>query len=1104
MALQLIIGPSGYGKTYYANRMIMDEAVQNPDKMYYVVVPEQLNLSMQQDFLKISPTGTLFNVDVVSFERLAERILSRCGLDMPELVDDTGKCLVLRKVAGDIREDLTAFKRPVKKAGFIQLLKSMLSELLQYNITDERLHELSIADKMPIGLKRKLGDMYIIYHAFNEAMDSGEIPKETILSYVTKILSKADFIKDCTFLFDGFTGFTPIQEIFVQSLIERSKMVYATVTMDRETLNSKEKDNFNRFFMSSLAIGSLYRCAADCKAKVMNPVVLTENHRTEKEDLLYLEKNLFKVSDKTLYYEDEVKNIHLASMENPLEEVQCVAEEIYHLIRDEGYRYREIAVVTGNMDAYIPHVTRVFGQAGFSYYMDTKKNVQDTPLISYILYAIRAIWHNADYESMFGFLKTGIILNEKECSILENYVLAKGIRGFSAWNREWKKEMKNMAGYTMEGINEIREKAIENLLPLRDAMKKEDATVRDVLEAIVTMMQEDNVYDYVESQKDWYEEHGDLVRAELYDQLYEKVLEVFDQFEQTLGRQKILVEEYHDILLAGFAEIKAGVIPATSDCIIIGDMQRTRVEDIKVLFFLGLNEGNIPSQDTKGDLFNERERELLASEYEVELTPNVETKQSFQKFYFYLTLTKASEKLYLSYPEMDNQGGGLNPSSYLREIETLFPCLEEEYMETGQYYINDATMLNVFATELRKIKEEGITGTLKSVAGDLWSRRENRPIMEEMIDKAFFHYEPENIGASRARSLYGATIHTSPTRLEQEATCPFSQFLKYGIGLTERDVYEVSQKDIGSVYHMALEQFFKVTKTNNLNWVELTKEERSQYIDSCMENISENYKDSLFKSSAKNKYFVRRISSVLSDTVDILAKQIQKSGYTVKDVEIDFSGRNSAALDLPMETGSRMLVSGRVDRMDVKESDNNIMYAKVIDYKTGSTTFDATLAYNGLQLQLIYMDAANGIVKAECPDKDVRSGGFAYYHVKDQYIETDGTDSAEQLEAKLLKSMEMSGVINLSAEPDAKKNGVEEETLHGIQKRVKSEAIRLGKKICKGDIEVSPYKRNDRTGCTYCPYRAVCGFDVSLSGYEYRNLKEVSKDVFSEVRKEEQ
>ena len=615
-------------------------------------------------------------------------------------------------------------------------------------------------------------------------------------------------------------------------------------------------------------------------------------------------------------------------------------------------------------------------------------------------------------------------------------------------------------------------------------------------------MQENNVYEYVESQKEWYEEHGNIVRAELYDQLYGKVLEVFDQFEQTLGGKIIPIEEYHDILLAGFAEIKAGVIPATSDCIIVGDMQRTRVEDIKVLFFLGLNEGNVPSQTTKIDLFNERERELLLSEYEVELTPNVETKQSFQKFYFYLVLTKASEKLYLSYSEMDNQGGSLNPSSYLREIENLFPCMAEEYMEAGQYHINDATMLNVFAAELRKVKEEGITSTLKSVAGDLWSRRENRPIMEEMIDKAFFHYEPETIGANRARNLYGATIQTSPTRLEQEATCPFSQFLKYGIGLTERDVYEVSQKDIGSVYHMALEQFFKTTKTNNVNWVELSKEERSQYIDSCMETISEDYKDRLFKSSAKNKYFVRRISSVLSDTVDVLAKQIQKSGYTVRDVEIDFSGRNSAALDLPMDNGTRMLISGRVDRMDVKESENDIMYAKVIDYKTGSTTFDATLAYNGLQLQLIYMDAANGIVKMECPNKDVRSGGFAYFHVKDQYVETDGTDSPEQLEAKLLKNMEMSGVINLAAEPDAKKNGVDEETLHGIQKRVRSEAVRLGNKICNGDIETSPYKRNDRTGCTYCPYCAVCGFDVGLSGYEYRNLKEVSKDIFSEVTKE--
>lgn len=302
-------------------------------------------------------------------------------------------------------------------------------------------------------------------------------------------------------------------------------------------------------------------------------------------------------------------------------------------------------------------------------------------------------------------MKTGIILNTEECSILENYVLAKGIRGFSAWSKEWKKEMKTMAGYTMEDINEIREKAVQNLLPLREVLLDKTSTVLDVLEAIVTMMQEDDVHGFVSSQEDWYEEHGDVVRTELYEQLYDKVLEVFDQFAQTLGNKVIPVEEYHDILLAGFSEIKAGVIPATSDCIIVGDMERTRVEDIKVLFFLGLNEGNVPAQNDKVDLINQREREILYHDYNVELTPDIESKQSFQKFYFYLIVTKAAEHLYLSYSEMDNQGGSMNPSGYLRELKALFPCLDEEYAEAGMYFINDNTMLDIFAAELRNVKK---------------------------------------------------------------------------------------------------------------------------------------------------------------------------------------------------------------------------------------------------------------------------------------------------------------------------------------------------------------------------------------------------------------
>jgi len=1099
MALQLITGPSGSGKTYCANRMIVEEATKNPDVNYFVVVPEQLNLHSQQDFLSISPTHTLFNIDVISFERLVERLISHCGMVTPTLVDDTGKCLVLRKVAGDVKEDLTVFKRAVAKPGFIQLMKSMLSELLQYDITDEKLEELSKTEHMPAGLSGKLHDMFLIYRAFNNAMDDG-IPKESLLSYVNEMLPKANgIVENSVFLFDGFTGFTPLQERLVQSLLSMSRNVYVTVTIDANSLSDKQSDDFDLFYMSHIAINNVYRCAEKAKVKVLSPIVLTENKRTKKDDLRHLEQNLFR--KKKTPYDEAPKSIHVAETESPLTEVQSVAEEIYTLVSQKGYHYKDIAVITGNMEAYIPHISRVFTQANFAYYMDTKKNIHDMPVISYLLYALKSIQWNADYENMFSFLKSGMVLTVKECSILENYVLAKGIRGFSSWTREWKKEMYHMDGYSLAQINELRKRAICNLLPLKEVLDNEESTSIDVLTALVTMMQADNVFERIEEKRVWYAEHGDAVKEKLYEQLYEKIMEVFDQFAQTLSNKKLATSEYFDILLAGFSEIKAGTIPATSDCIIVGDMERTRVEDIKVLFFIGLNEGNVPVLDTKVDLLNKQDRDVLSSDFGMELTPSLETKQAFQKFYFYLLLTKPSEHLYLYYPEMNNQGTSANQSSYLKELRQIFPECTDSYEMPGKYYINNATMLDMYAEELRVIPEKGISSRFIEIAGDLWSREENRENMLSMLDRAFFAYQPQSIGMDRACSLYGNIIHSSATRLETAAACPFSHFLKYGIGVVERDTYEVSQKDMGSIYHMALEEFFRITKASAVDWMELPVEQRMDYVATCMENITENYRDKLFKSTAKNRYFTQRICTVISNTVGILSKQIKSAGYTVKDVEINFSGKESADLNIPLENGNQMVISGRVDRLDIKESENNVMYAKVVDYKTGSTSFDATLAYNGLQLQLMYMDAATGMVQKEYPEKDVHSGGFAYYHIEDKYVETDGMESTEQLDSKILKAMEMSGIINLAAEPEAKKNGIEETTLQSIQNHVKSEAGRIGNEIAQGKVDVSPYRRKDKSGreqsaCVFCAYKAVCGFETGLPGYGYRVLRERSTGDF--------
>lgn len=1092
MALQIIAGSATKGKTYYVNHKILDESLMHPDIMYYVVVPEQLNLSMQQYFLEISKSHTLFNIDVVSFERLADRIISRCGILPPNLVDDTGKCLLLRKVAEDVSANLTVLKRPVKKPGFIQLLKSTLSELLQYDVTDKKLEELSAEKNMPAGLGGKLRDVLLLYRAFNNAMEN-DIPKENLLSYVNGLLPGSEHIKNSVFLFDGFTGFSPRQMQLVESILAMSKMVYVTAVIDRETINKSQVDCFELFYMGQIMINGLCKCAENAKTKVLSPIILEENQRSNKRDLRFLEENIFRSNQR--FYEDSLENIRVMEMENPLQETRCVAEEIYHLV-SAGYRYGDIAVITGNMDTYIPHITRVFDQAGFAYFMDNKKDIHNTPVVSYILSAFAVIKENADYESMFTFLKTGIVLSSDEYSILDNYVLAKGIRGFSAWEKEWKKETRNMYGYTMQDINGFREKAIKNLMQFRKVLLQGESTVLDVLTALVTMMQADDVFGYIEEKRNWYAKQGAMVWENLYAQLYAKVLDVLEQFVQTLGTRKLSPLEYHDILVAGFAEIKAGTIPATSDCILVGDMERTRVERIKVLFFMGLSEGDIPDLDSKVDLLNKREREILSKDYNLELAPSSESKQSFQKYYFYLTVTKPSDYLYLSYPETNNQGSSVNPSIYLKEMQRIFPLIENTYETSGKYAINDATMLDIFASELQNVRKKGMTQRFKEISGDLWSRDQNRSIMAEMINRNFFIYEPESVSAICAQALYGEIVQASATRLETAAGCPFSHFLKYGLGVIERDIFEVSQKDIGSVYHMVLERFFKSAKESNTDWMEMPDLEREGRIKCCMDEISEAYKGSLFRSTAKNRYFSRRICDVLNHTVDILSKQVKMAGYSVKDVEVSFTGNELDNLNIPLDNKGRMILSGRVDRLDIKKGDENILYAKVVDYKTGNTTFDATLAYNGLSLQLIYMDAAKAMVEQENPDMEVHTGGFAYYHIKDQYVETTGVESTEQLEKKMLKDMEMTGLINLAAEPDAS-SGVDEATLLAIQKRVKHEAERLGNKIIHGDVEVSPYRRGDYTACTYCPYKAACGVDFALQGYSYRFLKEVSRSDFN-------
>ena len=347
-----------------------------------------------------------------------------------------------------------------------------------------------------------------------------------------------------------------------------------------------------------------------------------------------------------------------------------------------------------------------------------------------------------------------------------------------------------------------------------------------------------------------------------------------------------------------------------------------------------------------------------------------------------------------------------------------------------------------------------------------------------------------------AKALYGEVSPYSATRLERFAACAFAHFLQYGMKLTERVEYEFKPMDMGNVMHEALESFAEEVRKRGMKWTELTEQERNEIADRCLDNIVADYGNTVLKSSARNEYMIERTRRILRRTVWALQKQLEQGEFQPEGFEVTFGG-------------------GRIDRVDIME-DQNKVYVKVIDYKTGNTSFDLVYLYHGLQLQLmIYLDGALRVEQKKYPDKEIIPAGVFYYNIKDPMIQEKIDADVEAVSAGLMKELKMNGLVQ--ADPELvyrmdsslgsipvsfnkdgnfrKNSSVADRTQFAVLGRyVRTKIEKIRSSILEGDAEVSPYELGKKNACTYCPYMTVCGFDRRLSGYEFRRLKNFSDE----------
>ncbi|MBD5451160.1 MAG: helicase-exonuclease AddAB subunit AddB [Lachnospiraceae bacterium] len=1141
MGLKFYIGASGSGKSYLLYQRIIDASIKNPHTNYLIVVPEQFTMQTQLELVKKHPNKGIMNIDVLSFGRLSHRIFEEVGGNDKPVLDDTGKSLVLRRVAAELEEELSVMKRNVRKPGYISEIKSALSEFMQYGLSTDDVEKLCDYASKRGALSYKLKDLHTLYKGFLNYIEERFITTEETLDKLRGVLGRSHLVQRSVIVFDGFTGFTPVQNRVLQELMLRAQQVIVTVIMDtRENpyvLDGEQK----LFHLSKKTIHDLDKLCSEVGAQREKDEVITEKQVFRYKNnvgLSHLERELFRYPYRE--FQQEPNSIQIFEASNPKEELRQVCLKIRQLVREEQYCYRDIAVVTGDLERYGFLAGEEFSRFKIPFFLDRTNKLVLNPFIEFIRSALLVVIQNYSYESVFHFLRCGLSgVRPEETDRLENYVMTMGIRGKSAWSKRFIRRQKEQeeAVLQLDALNAVREKIVSMLEPL--TVKK--ATGRALVTALYEFIAKAEIEDGLNAYAQEFKEKNDLVRAKEYEQIYRLVMELLEQICALLGDEELTIKEFADILDAGFAEIKVGTIPQSADKVVIGDIERTRMSEIKTLFFVGINDGIIPKSGGTGGIISDIDREFL-QESEFELAPTPRQQMYIQRLYLYMTMTKPSQLLFLSYAKVDSEGKSIRPAYLINTVIKLFPniVIEKPQLRRIEEQLDSCSDAMRYLVELlRRYAADGLfdgqDAKERRVFFTLYDtcvgNEKYAPIVEAM-KRAAFEYLANVKGAKipkdLARLLYGQILQNSVSRLEKFAACAYAHFLQYGLKLSERDKYSFESVDMGNVFHAVLELFSEQLTENGYTWFDFPKEIGEQFVSTCLERYAAAYGETVLYSSKRNEYMITRMKRILNRTVQTLQYQLKQGAFEPESVEMSFQMASDLhAVNISLSEEEKMQLIGRIDRIDTCRQ-NDKLYVKVIDYKSGNRKFDLAALYYGLQLQLVvYMNAATELQKKKNPDMHVIPAAMLYYHVSDPMTETEqGNPDAAEIEKAILDELKMTGMVNDEEEiiklldkdfetkstvlPVAKKKDgsytqascvLSSADFETVSNYVNAKIKELGTSILNGDIALSPYAQKDMTACTYCNYKSVCGFDKKLGAGLVRHLEELDPEQALEMMK---
>ncbi len=1136
MSLKFWLGGAKSDRSRQLIKYILEEAEAHPDRHYLFVAPEQFGLAAQRELVLNSKNHGILNIDVLSFTRLAHRISDEVGSYETDvtMLGETGKSLIIGMLANSMRDDLAVFGKDIDRLGYIDRFKSVISEFMQYGITVDKAFEMAQSAKSAGRgqLAAKLNDVAAVYKAFREYIKDRYTTIEETLDVTSRLVPQSETIKNSVVVFDGFTGFTPVQNKLIGVLMEYAISVHVSLLYEDCIQENKKKGQIQEhelFYLSKHTMDQLGRMADERRVIIEDPYKADKREIGNICDLIsgivYKQPDTESVSNNT--------SVHVFAAANPDEEIRMVASKIRDIIREEGYRYRDIAILAGDIQSYHNPVERVLAYHDIPFFVDVTEPVLLNPFIEYIRSFIDILCDNYSQAAVFSFLKSRLAgFADDDIYALENYCLAANIKGYKKWHERFDMHTNTAGADELLVLNAIRERLIAKTglftsqLDTNTPGSGKDRTaagafnagskftVREFATALYSVIVSDGIEDELKDASKRFEDSGQRRLAAEYGGIYVKIMGVLDELCDLIPDEKTDIRGFAALLDAGLDQIRIGTIPEGMDYIQVADLTRSRLGDIKALFIVGANDGYIPKTGTGTGLISESEREFLTgSDDQLVLAPTAKENMYTQQLYIYMATAKPQEHLFVSYSHVNAAGKSLLPSYIVKKITALYPSLSvkkaqdipDHYTDEKEAFDDLAAMLYPAITG--KATKEGAQ-RVKELAKYFLASDTYRERLWNIIEKDIFRGATEDtIGAHLAKVLYGRKISASITRLENYAKCAYRYFLQYGLKLTECEIFSFESSDIGNIFHDSMKRYSLLMEKEGHDWYSVSESERESLMDTAVSAVIENYRSEKLSSSARYAYMEGRIRTIMRRTADIISDQIKKGEFRPKYFEVDFDRMDEVdSLSVRLSDEEVMRLRGRIDRVDTAETDDGI-YVRIIDYKSSQHDMDLAAVYEGRQLQLlVYLNAAMEMEREEETKKggnrEIFPAGVLYYHIDDPMIAADKELTDDELHALIMKHQAFSGLVSdtrsvvelmdkdIATDPTvvrvsltskgeirSTKSTVGSDDFGILTDHVNKCMAKMGSEITNGNIAIpEPDNRTRFTGpdCSFCPYTAIC------------------------------